>query len=55
MKYEETDAQSGRRHRAGVHGDGQRANSPEVAETFRKHLLGGIRWALGITGNQTKP
>lgn len=35
--------------------DGQRSNCPAVAETFRKHLRGGIRWALGTTGNQTKP
>jgi type 1 glutamine amidotransferase/Spy/CpxP family protein refolding chaperone len=30
-------------------GDGKRQNSPEVSEAFQKHLLGGIRWALGIT------
>lgn len=25
-----------------------RINSPEVAKSFQKHILGGIRWALGI-------
>jgi type 1 glutamine amidotransferase/Spy/CpxP family protein refolding chaperone len=28
--------------------DGRRQNSPEVSAAFQKHLLGGIRWALGI-------
>lgn len=28
--------------------DGQRTNDPEVAERFRQHLLGGIRWSLGL-------
>jgi len=27
---------------------GGRKNSPEVARQFQQHLLGGIRWALGI-------
>jgi type 1 glutamine amidotransferase len=28
--------------------DGGRRNAPEVSEAFQQHLLGGIRWALGI-------
>jgi type 1 glutamine amidotransferase len=27
---------------------GQRANPPEVAVAFQRHLLGGIKWALGL-------
>jgi acetyl esterase/lipase/type 1 glutamine amidotransferase len=27
---------------------GKRENPPEVAEAYQKHLLGGIRWALGL-------
>ncbi|MCX7866563.1 ThuA domain-containing protein [Limisphaera sp. VF-2] len=29
-------------------GNGQRANPPEVAVAFQRHLLGGIKWALGL-------
>ena len=29
---------------------GKRENPPEVAEAYRKHLLNGIRWALGLVG-----
>jgi type 1 glutamine amidotransferase len=29
---------------------GKRENPPEVAEAYQKHLLGGIRWALGLVG-----
>src|SRR5262249_18933130 len=35
--------------------NGKRENPPEVAETYQKHLLGGIRWALGITGAAGTP
>lgn len=28
--------------------DGTRKNSPEVAKQYQQHLLGGIRWALGL-------
>jgi type 1 glutamine amidotransferase len=30
---------------------GKRENPPEVAEAYQKLLLNGIRWALGLTGN----
>jgi type 1 glutamine amidotransferase len=29
---------------------GKRENPPEVAEAYQKHLLNGIRWALGLIG-----
>ncbi|ODS57788.1 MAG: hypothetical protein ABS36_04915 [Acidobacteria bacterium SCN 69-37] len=35
--------------------DGQRANPPEVATAFRQHLVGGIRWALGIVDGDCTP
>jgi type 1 glutamine amidotransferase len=28
--------------------DGTRKNSPEVSKQFQQHILGGIRWALGL-------
>lgn len=28
--------------------DGSRKNSPEVAKQYQQHILGGIRWALGL-------
>jgi type 1 glutamine amidotransferase len=28
--------------------DGSRKNSPEVARQYQQHILGGIRWALGL-------
>jgi len=28
--------------------DGTRKNSPEVAKQYQQHILGGIRWALGL-------
>jgi uncharacterized protein len=35
-------------------GKGERKNSPEVALMFQQHLLGGIKWALGLEkGNAT--
>ncbi len=34
--------------------DGKRENSPEVSETFQKHLLDGIRWALRIDPSARK-
>ena len=36
-------------------GNGQRRNSPEVAEAFQAHLLGGIRWALGLADGSAEP
>jgi type 1 glutamine amidotransferase len=35
--------------------NGQRRNAPEVAEAFQTHLLGGIRWALGLAEGDTTP
>jgi len=32
-----------------------RKNSPEVAEAYRKHILGGIKWALGLEKGNAKP
>jgi type 1 glutamine amidotransferase len=36
-------------------GSGQRRNPPEVAEAFQAHLLGGIRWALGLAEGDVIP
>lgn len=33
----------------------QRKNSKEVAELYQKHILGGIRWTLGLESWQAKP
>jgi len=35
--------------------NGQRKNSPEIAEAYQKHLLGGIRWAAGLEESNAKP
>ena len=35
--------------------NGQRRNAPEVAQAFQQHLLGGIRWALGLAEGDTTP
>lgn len=35
--------------------NGQRMNSPEVAMAFQDHLLGGIRWALGLREGDVTP
>jgi type 1 glutamine amidotransferase len=32
-----------------------RKNSPEVAKLFQQHVLGGIRWALRLTGGTAEP
>jgi len=32
-----------------------RLNSPEVAQRFQKHILGGIRWALGLAEGSSSP
>ncbi|MCX6930943.1 MAG: ThuA domain-containing protein, partial [Verrucomicrobia bacterium] len=32
-----------------------RKNSPEVAEAYQKHILGGIKWALGLEDMNAKP
>ncbi|MFZ4765080.1 MAG: ThuA domain-containing protein [Roseimicrobium sp.] len=29
-------------------GNGKRTNSPEVAQNYQAHILGGIKWALGL-------
>ena len=34
---------------------GKRENGPEVAEAYQKHLLGGIKWALGLEAGSGKP
>ena len=35
--------------------DGKRANPPQIAEAFQAHLLGGIRWALGLVPGDATP
>lgn len=35
--------------------NGQRRNAPEVAQAFQQHLLGGIRWALGLAEGDATP
>jgi type 1 glutamine amidotransferase len=35
--------------------DGQRKNPPDVARAYQEHLLGGIRWALGLAAGDSKP
>jgi hypothetical protein len=32
-----------------------RKNPPEVAEAYQKHILGGIKWALGLENMDAKP
>lgn len=32
-----------------------RKNSKEVAEAYQKHILGGIKWALGLEKMNAKP
>lgn len=32
-----------------------RINTPEVAQRFQKHILGGIRWALGLAEGSSEP
>ena len=36
-------------------GKGERKNSPAVAEAYQKHILGGIKWALGLEKGDAKP
>ena len=35
--------------------NGERRNAPEVAMAFQEHLLGGIRWALGLREGDVTP
>jgi uncharacterized protein len=34
---------------------GERKNSPEIAQAYQQHLLGGIQWALGLDKPEVKP
>jgi type 1 glutamine amidotransferase len=34
---------------------GERKNSPEVALAYQQHILGGIKWALGLEKGDAKP
>jgi len=34
---------------------GERKNSPQVAEAYQQHILGGIKWALGLEKGSAKP
>jgi uncharacterized protein len=36
-------------------GKGERKNSPTIAEAYQKHILGGIKWALGLEKGNAKP
>jgi len=36
-------------------GKGGRKNSPETAKAFQQHLLGGIKWVLGLEKGDAKP
>jgi type 1 glutamine amidotransferase len=33
----------------------KRENSKEVSEAYQKHILGGIKWALGLERGSAKP
>jgi type 1 glutamine amidotransferase len=34
---------------------GERKNSPEIAAAYQQHVLGGIKWALGLEKGDAKP
>ena len=34
---------------------GQRKNSPEIANAYQQHVLGGIKWVLGLEKSEAKP
>ena len=36
-------------------GKGERKNSPEVSRQYQEHILGGIKWALGLEAGDAKP
>ncbi|MCP5524893.1 MAG: ThuA domain-containing protein [Verrucomicrobiales bacterium] len=36
-------------------GNGNRRNSPEVSKAYQQHILGGIKWALGLEPGDGKP
>ena len=36
-------------------GNGRRANAPEIAQAYQKHILGGIKWALGLEPGDATP
>jgi len=33
----------------------ERKNSPEIAKAYQQHLLGGIKWALGLEPGDARP
>jgi type 1 glutamine amidotransferase len=33
----------------------KRMNPPEVSKAYQKHILGGIKWALGLEPGDAKP
>ena len=35
--------------------NGNRENSREVSEAYQKHILGGIKWALGLEKGDARP
>jgi len=45
-------------HREDIWDDGElpnRINPPEIAKAYQKHILGGIRWALGLAEGSAEP
>lgn len=36
-------------------GKGERKNSPEISRQYQEHILGGIKWALGLEKGDAKP
>lgn len=36
-------------------GKGERKNSPEIAKAYQQHILGGIKWALGLEKGDATP
>lgn len=36
-------------------GNGKRVNAPEIAKAYQQHILGGIKWALGLAPGDAKP
>ena len=36
-------------------GNGERKNTPAIAEAYQQHILGGIKWVLGLEPGDAKP
>ena len=35
--------------------NGNREDSKEISEAYREHIVGGIKWALGLETGDAKP